>query len=456
MPASTDVVIIELYDSGVRIGDGNDILIDTSSCALIESQAILVGEPAEHQAHLRPREISINFWGRLSKNSETKHVVNNANIALHHLEYACNEADCASQTVILITPITLDKQDLGLLLGICKKLSLNVAGIVCNATLVMQQPIENGKAIFLDLLQQNLAITELIQTKKEVSLKQPSRIINFGIQSFINNCAHSIAEKFISETRFDPLHSANDEQLFFDMLPLWLSMLEESHSIECKLNTSDKHYSINIDRHYLKQCNQILFDEVAAHLNVLFHDHESIVIFCSSSCKQAFGLLSFLTNLPGCAVIALTQDNIIKHAFNCSDKLINEEQVHYVNTLSWQENTIPIAAQFNTGRLSNIASKPTHLLIDGHAYSLQESLFLHRDNDGDDTVATVTREHSENALCEITTNNINIVVSVFADDSVHINYSLIENKAFANIGDVITISNFQADYEFIKVVQNET
>ena len=446
------VVIIELYDAGIRIGDGKNILVDSISCALIESKTILVGEQAEHQAHLRPREISTNFWGHLSKNSETKHVVSNANIALQHLEHACSVANCATQDVILITPITLDKQDLGLLLGICKKLSLHVVAIVCNATLAMQHPMENCKAVYFDLLQQNLAVSELIQNDTGVSLKQPSRVISYGLHSFINNCARSIADKFISETRFDPLHTANDEQLFFDMLPLWLSMLEENSSIECKLNTAEKHFSINIDRHYLRQSNQILFDEVAAHLNVLFHNHESIAIFCSSSCKQAFGLQEFLSNLPGCAIVPLAHDSIINHALNCSDELISNEQVHYVNTLSWQENTSPITLQFNTGRLSNITSKPTHLLIDGHAYSLQKSLFIHSD---DSNVPKVMRDEGNKASCKISTDNMNIVVEVLIDDTVFINRSSVEAISFANIGDVLTIKNYQTDYVFIKVVQNE-
>ena len=149
------------------------------------------------------------------------------------------------KSVILITPVHLDKHDLGLLLGICKKLSINVAGIVCNATLAMQQPAKDCKAVFLDLLQQQLAVTEIIQNDTGISLKQPSRILDYGLQNFIQNCAKTIAKKFIAETRFDPLHAADDEQHFFDKLPLWLASLSEKDSIECKLSSGRKtlHYS---------------------------------------------------------------------------------------------------------------------------------------------------------------------------------------------------------------------
>jgi len=452
--ATKPIVVIELYDSGVRISDGENILAESISCALIESHSsILVGEQAEHQAHLRPREISISFWGQLSKNSETKHVVSNAEIALQHLQHVWSSASCSTHSAILVTPITLDKHDLGLLLGICKKLSIDVASIVCNATLAMQYHIATSKAVFLDLLQQSFAMTEIKQSNGGVSLKQPSRVINYGLQSFINNAAQAIANKFIAETRFDPLHNANDEQQFFDVLPLWLKMLQENEFIECKLNTSEKHFSVDVDKQLLQQANQKLFDEIAAHLNVLFHDHERIALFCSSPCKQAFGLHEFLNKLPGCAIVQLEKKSMARHALHCSSELISDDQVHYVNALSWLESSITEKLHFNPGRLSNLTSQPTHLLIDGHAYSLKQDIFI----DSDDTAKPrVTMERSNQALCKISTNNMNVEIQVFAKRSVNVNRNSIETIATANIGDVLAIENYQTDYIFIKVVQDET
>ena len=265
------IVIIEFYDCGVRISDGKSILANSVTCALIESdKSIHVGEQAESQAHLRPRECSRFFWSRLSENSATKYSISNAEIALHHLKYLWNLASYVDHDAVLITPVTLDKRDLGLLLGICKKLSINVAGIIANATLAMQGPVKNCKAVYLDLLQQQLAFTEIIQSDAGVSLKQPSRTLNYGLQQFIKNNAKSIAKKFISETRFDPLYSANDEQQFFDKLPLWLTMLNDNHSIECKLSSNHKHYIITIENDQLQKENKQLYEELATYLNVLF------------------------------------------------------------------------------------------------------------------------------------------------------------------------------------------
>jgi hypothetical protein len=448
------IVIIEFYDSGVRISDGETILSDSASCALIEpNNTILVGKKAELQTHLRPRESSTHFWGKLSGNSDAKHVISNAEIAYRHLEYIWYSGNFSEQDAILVTPITLDKHDLGLLLGICKKLSINVVGIVCNAALAMQHPANNCKAVYLDLLLQQFAITEIIQNEAGISLKQPSRILNYGLQHFVKNCAKIIAKKFIAETRFDPLHSASDEQQFFDKLPLWLSTLSEKDSIKCKLTADEKNFFIHISNEYLQTANRILFDDIASHLNVLFHNNDNIAIFCSYACKQVFGLQEFLTSLPGCAIIQLDEVSLAEQAMHCADEIIIGEQVHYVNALSWKNNARPVSLEFSSGKLSNLSNIPTHILISGHAYSLQQDIFI-ADSD-DDAVPRIMLEKTNDSLCKISTNSLSVEIQVFNNQSVILNQCQVETVSAVKIGDILRVKNCEKDYPFIKVVNHE-
>ncbi len=453
MSTSKPIIIIDLYGSGVRISDGTNILADSKSYALIESdRSITAGEQAEHLAHLRPRECSTLFWNQLSGNSNTKVVISNAEIAYRHLEYIWNLAKCSNQAVVLITSVTLNKNDLGLLLGICKKLAINVAGIVCNASLAMQHPIDDCKAVFLDLQQQQVVVTELIQDKQEISLKQPSRVINYGFQQFIQNAANSIAKKFVSETRFDPLHNAYDEQQFFDKLPLWLTALNETDSIECKLDAREKHFSIQCHKQTLQIANKKLFKDLAAHFNVLFHNYHKIAIFCSASCKQAFGLQDFLASLPGCAVIQLNEISLCQQAVLYRNEIIKYEKVHFVNALPWQEASEIMSLAFTSGKLSNLSSIPTHALLNGYAHSLQQDLFIACSTDA---APKITLEKRADSLCRITTNSFSVVIQVFNSQHVSLNESLLENTATINIDDVLDIKGHAMNIQFIKVVAHE-
>ncbi len=448
-------VSIEFYDSGVRISDGQRILANSTSCALIESDGtIKIGIDVEQQAHLRPRECSRNFWSKLSKNSDTKFVISNTEIALHHLKYLWDSADVADKESILITPTTLDKQDLGLLLGICKKLSIKVVGIIANAVLAMQHPTNNCKAVYLDLLLRQFSIVEIIQNDIGMSLQQPNQVLNFGLTNFIQNNAQSIAGKFISDTRFDPLHSASDEQQFFDKLPIWLSELSENNSIECKLTSDDKMFSITIENEFLQTTNKLLFSEIASYLNLLFHDHDNIAIYCSSNCKQVFGLNDFLTKLPGCSIIQLDEISLAEKASQYRNEIILDEQVHYINALPWINNKTPDLLDFSPGKLSNVSSVPTHILIDGHAHSLQQGIYI--ENNDTQTKVIITTEKTSNSLCKIIATNLFVEVRAFDKQLIYLNDEKVENITTANISDCLNISNHSSNYFFIKVVKNET
>jgi hypothetical protein len=448
-------IVIDLYGSGVRISDGTSILADSKSYALIESDSsITVGEQAEHLVYLRPRESSTLFWDQLEERSNTKLVISNAEIAYRHLEYVWSLAKCADQPVILITPVTLNKNELGLLLGICKKISINVTGIVCNASLAMQHPINDCQAVFLDLQPQNIAITELIQTEQEVSLKQPSRVLNYGLQNFIQNSADTIAKQFVSETRFDPLHTAKDEQQFFDMLPIWLKSLNETGTTECNFSSKEKTFSIQCDKYQVQLANTKLFEDIAAHLNVLFHKHHNIAIFCSASCQKVFGLHDYLVHLPGCAVIALNDINLCKQAILNRNEIIKGKQVHYINALPWQEDTHKIPTlTFSSGKLSNLSNIPTHVLLNGYAHSLSQDLFISYSND---MQAKVLLEKSLDSLCRIYVDNLHVKVDLYDPDKVFLNKTHIDKNNTINIDDSLTIHDSMSVIQFIKVVQHET
>lgn len=454
MSTSESIIIIDLYGSGVRVSDGTKILADSKSYALIElDRSIMVGEQAEHLAHIRPRECSTLFWNQLAENSNTKHVINNAEIAYRHLEHVWNLAEYSDPSVILITSITLDKNELGLLLGICKKLSINVAGIVCNASLAMGHPIDDCNAIYLDLQQQQLALTELNQNKHDISLKQPSRILNYGLQHFIQNAASFIAKQFISNTRFDPLHNAADEQQFFNKLPLWLTTLNKVDTIECTLSSGEKHFSIQCDKYSLQASNKKLFEDLAAHLNVLMHNHSNIAIFCSESCRQAFGLHEYLINLPGCAVIQQNKISLSKQAILNKHEIIKGEQVHFVNALPWQENINDIPTlTFSSGKLSNLSSIPTHALLSGYAHSLMQDLFISCSVDAEPKILL---EKKSDSLCRIHANKLSIAIEVYKPEKVLINNRLIEKTSIVNIDDNLNIQGHATCIQFIKVVDHE-
>ena len=452
MSNAKPIVTIECYDSGVRICDGENILADTTSCALIEdNHSITVGKSAQQQAHLRPREVSISYWSNLTESSITKHVISNAELALYHLQHVWQLANCENDAII-ITPASYEKQALGILLGICEKLSINIVGMVCNAALAMQRPISNCKAVYLDILQQNLITTELKQNASNIEMVQPSHVFEYGLQNFLHNLAKTVANKFVAETRFDPLHTANHEQLFFDKLPLWLNDLNESETTNCTLLIEDKEFSIELNQQELHHANGTLFEEIAGYLSVLFHSRDLLAIYCSPSCSQIFGFFDFMSTLPGCAIEQLNEIELSKHALCKKQEIVNQEQVHYVKKLSCLNNTSSESLIFNPGTLSNLFSIPTHILIEGHAYSLKQDIFI---ANSASSAPRVLLEETTDCICKISNRQMYVEVEALNSKSININQNAVNHISSTKVGDLLSMDDGSINCQFIKVVNHE-
>ena len=317
----------------------------------------------------------------------------------------------------------------------------------------MSAPVKNCKTVYLDLLQHRLVITELLQNESGIELNQPSRIFNHGMQRFIDNCANTVASKFIAETRFDPFHIAKHEQQFFDKLPLWLNALKHADNVTCELSIDDKRFAVNVNKHDLQQANHPQFEEIASYLNVLFHNHDAIAIYCSSTCMQVFGLHQFLTSLPGCAIVQLDEIALAKQALHCKHEIINEEKVLYVNNLFWQNKQTKKVLTFSPGKLSNLSSTPSHFLIDGHAYDIQQAIYIASNASAQ---PAITIDKTPESLCKISLNGLHVLVEAYKPQHVFINNNEVENTVNVKTGDNLCIKTSVVIGQFIKVVQHET
>lgn len=448
-------IVLDLYDIGVRISDESRVIIDSEGYALIESeQSIITGEQAKQHARLRPREITTQFWGELSSHSKTKLVVSNAELAYWHLHSIWRQLPSDDHEVIIITPNTVSKQDLGLLLGICEKLSINVVGIVSNAVLALPYPLPDCKVVYLDLLQHRIALTEITFDKENIKVQQPQKIIGYGFHILINNLAKTIARKFISETRFDPMHLASDEQQFFDKLPLWLNALENTNSVECSLSNEVSKYAISLDKEYLLNANKNVFSEITNYINIFFHNHETIAIVCSPSCSQVFGLLDYLKTLPGCAIISKEKLDVAVSALQHKKSIKSDgNKIHYTTTI---ENRFPASSsdiKFNSGTLSRLTENPTHLLLNNQAYSLHTDLYIakqpHRNN-----LHIQTIEDSD-AVCKISSNGMVVEVKKLKKSVITLNGEPLNEKSLVRVGDSLYIFDGALPIIFIRVHGNE-
>ncbi len=443
--------VIYFYDCGVLAGIDNTIVVNSPSYALIEPKGnITVGEEAKQQAYLRPREISTHFWNQLSEQSMTKISISHAELALHHLKHIWQQAEFASNEAILITPSSMRKQDLGLLLGVCKKLDISVTGLVSGAVLASHLMSSEIQAAYIDLQQQQVCITEFQYKDTTVSVQSPFTILPYGFDHIKENCAHTIAQKFIKDTRYDPLHNANDEQQFYDKLSLWLEHLKHKQTIECSLSSNNKTFTIELDQQDLSSTNKNIFDEIAVRLMGHFQNKEQLVIYCSPTCEFAYYLIDFLKQLPGCAVQQVIHLDIIDSALLYSEQIqSSEDNVQYITSLNKKESNAISDLDFSSGSFTSLCNLPTHILINQTAYLLKDELFITEDENKKQL--NVVSSNNIHALCRITVNNMKVEIENINGASIRLNDDPLQTTTTAHLGDQLTMQNHKAKLQFIRV-----
>ena len=449
-------VVIDLYDSGILISDGDRILAWGASCALIESAtSIRTGKAVEHQACVRPQDICTQFWSRLSGHSSTRHVVAHAEIALHHLQAVWGQLDRPDHTAILAVCGTLGKQDLGLVLGICEKLSIPVQGIVNRAVLGVPGPVLGCTLVWLDMLQQHTVLTEMNQDLTGVSVPRPEILLPQGLQALNHTLAKRVAGVFIARTRFDPLQKAENEQQLREKLPHWLETLESAKFVVCALHAAGQAYRVRLERNDVLEINRPVFEAIASRLGSLVHDRDAIGIVCAPSCRQVFGLKAFLDGLPGCAVLSTSPVHMAVQALRYRDQIDSQDtSVHYTTSLTWDRETCPQTLEINAGSLDTLDNRPTHLLIGGHAWPLNQEVCLSARNAAPGL--TLDPACDETSLCRISRFGWMIEVRSLHEHVVRLNGEPLGAPRSVQSGDHLRIDGYRDVIRFIQVHEHET
>ena len=122
--------------------------------------------------------------------------------------------------LIAAVPGSLTTDQLGVLLGIAQEAGLAIEGFVDSAVLMASAGPVPDRCWLLDLHLTRACLTEL-QAGEEVVRAGVQEFPGCGLVSCLDGWANLLADRFVQDTRFDPLHAADTEQQLFDQLYDW-------------------------------------------------------------------------------------------------------------------------------------------------------------------------------------------------------------------------------------------
>ncbi len=128
--------------------------------------------------------------------------------------------DRVGQGLVATVPGFLSTDQLGVLLGIAHEAGIDIRGFVDSAVLMASASPLPAHAWLLDLHLTRACLTEL-KAGEEITQVSVQELPGCGLMSCMDGWANLVADRFVQDTRFDPLHTADTEQQLYDQLYDW-------------------------------------------------------------------------------------------------------------------------------------------------------------------------------------------------------------------------------------------
>jgi hypothetical protein len=354
--------IIELNDAAMQLGINGEHIHTSVGYAVLDQQRLLVGTSAQQNAKLLPRWTNNRFWNQLSTDNisnATTSIRHHADIALAHLDAI--KTELTADSVIIGVPTFFEKNQLALLLGLCKEAGIPVTSLVDLSVLSIANQPSHPNALFLDVGLHRVTLTNL-RTDGAIRQTGHQTLLEMGLATFWDRWASLIAEQFIQSSRFDPMHEAATEQQLFNQLPAFIANNGDQRALSFELDLGHVKHATTLSRDQLLGATSGAYPAIVQGIRQQTQN-EPTSLFVSSRFAGFPELGASLALIPNIDVIYLESAQLLEQTARLWEKLgTSTENVPHITTLAL--GSVKPAAGTRVERVS-------HLLVGHRAYSLR-------------------------------------------------------------------------------------
>lgn len=367
---------LDLNDAGLTVLGEGGMLYREPGYALLEDDRLTTGDAAYRYARVRPRHIQYRYWFELGVESlpdqRFRHL-SAADLASRQLEQLWAAASAGTRTeersglrVVMAVPPYLDAPRLGLLLGICNELSIPVAGLVDAAVAATRREYVDAIPVHVDVSLHATLLTRLGQPGR-AQVEKSSVVDGCGLVALNDAWIRTIAEAFVRQSRFDPLHTAETEQLVFDRLPEWLARSTAGGSVRLEIEHRGMTHAAEVEALSLIAAAAPVYQRVVGALRALFRAEDVPALQLTERAARLPGLADMLKARVGGEVFLQEAGATARGLLaRCRHLAMDSGQVSLVRQLPWDQ----AAVQVEVERDSGARGRPTHILFGDHAYAL--------------------------------------------------------------------------------------
>ncbi|NIL94393.1 MAG: FHA domain-containing protein [Woeseiaceae bacterium] len=433
------LLAINLNDAAISVQDSNRILYREPGIALLEDDRLVTGLAAFSAARLKPRRIHNAYWSDLKTtplaDRRFQHL-SAADIVSRQLEQIWRQH--SGDGIVAAVPAYMDTDNLGLLLGIAAELKIPVAGMVDAGVAATRREYQGAVPVHVDLSLHSALLTRLTQAG-HVQVDRSEVVEGCGVIALYEAWIAQIAEAFVQQSRFDPLHTAETEQMLQDSLQGWLAAASAADSVDLEIDYRGISHAATIDSLELVATAAPVYHRIVSSLRALYRADETPALQLSDRAARMPGLADILTARVGGEIYLLEPGATGRGLLaRCRDMKAGDAAVSLIRKLPWDQSPV----ESKDAGAARSAGQPTHVLFENRAYAIgADPLMLgSQPGEGDRRIDLrrdmpgVSRQH-----CSLQQENGQCIVRDFSRYGTFLNGHRIDGSAVLQIGDLVRL-----------------
>ena len=447
------VVALHLNDARCAAMSGSGAVRSAPAFAYLTDTGLTVGSPAYAESRRHPRSVKNRFVYELT--TEPLRDTRFAHLSPADLLAALLEdllQDNRTAPVVFVVPAFMDKAALGVLLGIASALDINVAGLIDSAVAASRRRVEGSDLVHVEL-GLHAAVLTLIDQESDLGVARHVVVDECGIEALRQRWLEAIAAEFVEQSRFDPLHSAEVEQLAVDSLDEWLAELRRGRSVAATVSFSGVEHQAVLEPTVLTAAVAGIFQRLADSLRALARAGQSTTVQMDASVDALPGMSEYLRSRAAVEVLVIDPDAPLSGTLARIDAIERGGTRRLLRVLPADQ--APVAA---VAAVSSSDDAPTHILFGSAARPLNgEALMI-----GSGQASAGRRLKLPDGLAGVSQNHCSVhresAGCVLADHSrygTYLNGNRVHGSTLLKRGDVVRVGTPGVELKLISVVADD-
>jgi hypothetical protein len=332
----------------------------------------------------------------------------------------------------------MDSANLSLFLGIAAEFQIPVVAMVDAAVAATRREYKGAVPVHVDLSLHSTMLTRMSQNG-HAQVDRSAVIEENGLLALYDAWMRSIAEAFVQQSRFDPLHTAETEQLMQNYLTQWLATAASGDTVQLEIEYRGITHKAELDLLRVAEAAAPSYQRIVSSLRALYRAEDTPAIQLSDRAARMPGLAEMLKARVGGETYLLEPGATSRGLLaRCRDMRRSEGGVSLIRQLLWDQS--PVESEPNEAPVH--AGRPTHILFGNNAFVIDvrplvlgsQAVSTERCIDFQQEMPGVSRRH-----CVLEKENGQVVVRDFSRYGTFLNGHRIDGSAVLQVGDTVRV-----------------